>query len=57
MNESEDRRRGGDRRKSPLRGGDRRKKKVPVKVERRSGKERRATDRRARQDRRRLEKP
>ena len=57
MNKSEDRRHGGDRRKARVRGGDRRQRTAPVKVERRSGKDRRTGDRRAGRDRRRLETP
>jgi hypothetical protein len=52
MNEPVDRRRGGDRRKSPVRGPDRRQRDVPVTVDRRSGKDRRATERRDGPDRR-----
>jgi len=53
MSKPEDRRRGGDRRKSPVRQVDRRQRDVPVTVDRRSGKDRRATDRRGGPDRRR----
>jgi len=52
MTEQHERRRTGDRRKNPVRGEDRRQQNVPVKVERRSGKERRVRDRRSGRDRR-----
>lgn len=52
MNEPVDRRRRGDRRKSPLRKPDRRQRDVPVTVDRRSGKDRRVGERREETDRR-----
>jgi hypothetical protein len=48
----QDRRKPGDRRKSPLRTGDRREQKTVVEVDRRTGKERRRRDRRSGRDRR-----
>jgi hypothetical protein len=52
MSDQAERRAGSDRRKARVRKKDRRVRDVPVSVERRSGKDRRATDRRGGRDRR-----
>jgi len=52
MSDQAERRAGSDRRKARVRKKDRRVRDVPVSVERRSGKDRRATDRRGDRDRR-----